>query len=116
MNRHMLDRKLADGGWHRYSVTGPRGAVNLTFSEPIPVHPLLNRWMGVDFGYHSPRPMYEGQEPETRCELLGEVPCFYDGSGLRADQYVHLAAAGDDEAIYAVLEAEYEVLFGSVPR
>lgn len=103
-------RRMVDHvhGWVRYSVTGPRGAVNLTFGPPDDRHPLLNRWSGVDFGYHSPRAMYEGQEPmEGACELLGEVECYYDGSGLAAERYVHLAAAGDADAIYAVLEADY---------
>ena len=113
--RRMVDRSLCGGAWHRYSVTGLRGAVNLTFSEPNPLLPYFDRWVGIDFGYHSPRQVYEGQEPEPRCELLGEVPCFYDGSVLRAQHYEHLAAAGDEEAIYAVLEAEYESLFGTVP-
>lgn len=108
-----VDNILGGGTWHRYSVTGPRGAVNLTFGEPIPGSTVLDKWFGVDFGYHSPRPFYEGQTHEDHCELLGEVRCFYDGSGMRAELYAHLAAAGDEEAIYAVLEAEYEVLFGA---
>lgn len=106
-----VEDDFCGGIWTRYSVTGPRGAVNLTFSEGSSI---TGQPWGVDFGYHSPRPFYEGQYTEDHCELLGEVRCHYDGSGLRADQYLHLFTAGDTEAIFEVLEAEYAELFGAV--
>jgi hypothetical protein len=105
------DNALCGGHWTRYVVLGPRGAVNLTFGAP---HHGLGHY-GVDFGYHSPRPMYDGQEPEDKCEVLGEVQCFYDGSGLRADRYVGLFRDGNDEAIFAVLEADYASTYAARP-
>ena len=37
----------------------------------------------ADLGYHSPVPMYEGQQLYD-CTLLPEGKCYYDGSGLNA--------------------------------
>lgn len=108
--RRMVDDFGGRPGWVRYSVTGARGAVNLTFMA----YPPGWCWTGADFGVHSPKPLYDGDSPQDGvCELLGEVPCYYDGSGLRADQYVHLHEAGDEDGIYAVLEADYLSQFGT---
>ena len=64
---------------------------------------------GWDVGYHSPKPMYEGQEPMTHCEIMD--PCYYDGSGLRADNWVPDFIAGGTEWLWPKLEAEYRRLF-----
>lgn len=39
-----------------------------------------------DLGYHSPKPMYEGQ-PSNECHLLEGGICYYDGSCLNADSF-----------------------------
>jgi len=45
--------------------------------------------MGVDVGYHSPVPMYETHEPMSEpCDYLDGSTCYYDGSGLAADDLV----------------------------
>lgn len=75
------------------------------------------RPMGVDVGYHATVPQYEGQEPmcgpgECKCVPEGES-CYYDGSGLRADQWVRdfLLPKGS-EGIWEALKEEYVRLFG----
>jgi hypothetical protein len=71
---------------------------------------------GYDVGYHSAEPMYEGQEPMGEPGECAYVPegcaCYYDGSGLRADDWVksHLLRGGS-EAVWAALEKEYRALF-----
>jgi len=43
--------------------------------------------IAADIGYHSPIAIYEGQEPShDECKYLG-VHCYYDGSGMNADEF-----------------------------
>ena len=69
----------------------------------------------ADVGYHSPVPMYEGQEPITdACEFLDGKPCYYDGSGLAAyDMFDTLTREGD-AGVWRELEAYYERTFGAL--
>jgi hypothetical protein len=68
---------------------------------------------GWDIGYHSPDPMYEGQEQLTEsCPLLGDKPCYYDGSSLRADEFVPMFLAGGSDAVWEMLEEYYYDIFG----
>jgi hypothetical protein len=69
--------------------------------------------MPADRGYHSPIPRYEGQNIVSEsCEYLNGKPCYYDGSGLAAeDIYKRLVAEGDS-AVWEELEAYYEQTFG----
>jgi hypothetical protein len=109
------------------------------FSKPIP----------ADVGYHSPKPMYEGQEPIgskktnkeamrrnterlmkregiedlepffeptgtfTPCEWLDGKPCYYDGSGLAAEEYFKLLVSEGSEAVWKKLEEYYEETFNA---
>lgn len=67
---------------------------------------------GWDVGYHSLVPMYQGQEPMGRdCELVEGGKCFYDGSGLRADEWVPLFVAGGTDWLWPKLEEEYRAFF-----
>lgn len=72
---------------------------------------------GWDVGYHSPKPMYEGQRIITeKCPYLNYSSCYYDGSGLRADEWVRtiLLPQGSD-GIWKALESEYELQFQDPP-
>lgn len=100
--------------------------------------------MAVDVGYHSPHPIYEGQEPMGSrnieesiekmkleidlnltdmkielieptptiqknlpiCEYLG-VPCYYDGSGLRAEVVYEVLCTEGSDGVWKYLEKEY---------
>lgn len=73
--------------------------------EPLP----------ADLGYHSHKPMYEGQEPlQKECEYLNGKPCYYDGSGLNAQRiYTTLLEKGSD-GVWKELEDYYTKLFGEL--
>lgn len=64
---------------------------------------------GWDVGYHSPKPMYEGQSPMGKCDLL--ETCYYDGSGLRADDWVPDFIAGGTKWLWPKLEETYHEFF-----
>lgn len=98
--------------------------------------------MGYDVGYHSPKPLYEGQEvvwPTKRiepkkkapmnfededtlptyekigdaapvCEWLG-VPCYCDGSAMRAEEWFNILRAEGSDKIWEMMEAEYQSRF-----
>ena len=65
--------------------------------------------MGTDIGYHSPKPMYEGQTPMD-CDVLGGQ-CYYDGSSLQAQEFEDEFLRGGDDAVWPMLEARYRDLF-----
>ena len=69
--------------------------------------------MPADCGYHSLTPRYEGQEVMAEaCEYTDGKPCYYDGSGLAAeDIYKRLVAEGDS-AVWEELEEYYQQVFG----
>ena len=72
-------------------------------SQPIP----------ADLGYHSYKPMYEGQDVmEHDCPILGGKPCYYDGSGLNAQPMFDLLCEQGDEALWEALEKYYHQTFG----
>jgi hypothetical protein len=68
--------------------------------------------MASDLCYHSPTPMYDGQDPITDdCELTGGV-CYYDGTALGAEPVMDLLVSEGSEAVWKRLEEEYEMRFG----
>lgn len=67
---------------------------------------------GWDVGYHSPKPMYDDQ-PSMECDLMPEGKCYYDGSGLRADEWIEDFIAGGTDWLWPKLEEEYRDLFES---
>lgn len=69
-------------------------------------HPLP-----ADLGYHSPRPMYEGQESQPDCPYLDGKPCYYDGSGLNARRVYDVMVAQGGDALWRELEAYYAATF-----
>lgn len=75
--------------------------------------PLLDRKpRGMDVGYHSPHPTYDGQIAITEsCEYLGGRPCYYDGSTLRAEEWVETLLKEGSEGIWVLLEKEYRRVF-----
>lgn len=106
----------------RFVLQGPLGAVQFVlstnwmldhvqkeFDSRLDRPRYFDKPSGVDVGYHSPKPMYEGQEPMD-CHLIGQ--CYYDGSGLRAESWLHeiLLPKGSD-GIWKALEEEYKSIF-----
>ena len=69
--------------------------------------------VGADVGYHSPEPMYEGQETvDDSCEYLDGKPCYYDGSGLAADDLAKRFLVDGDSTVWSELENVYIQRFG----
>lgn len=82
-----------------------------TCDDPRFTH-LHCRPMPVDIGYHSPKPMYDGQESLTdKCELLDGKPCYYDGSALGAERYFNILVAEGEEALWKAMEECYHDRF-----
>lgn len=71
----------------------------------------IQRPHGWDVGYHSRKPMYEGQTSMGPCDYLDGGECYYDGSGLRADEWIPVLLKEGSEGIWRLLEAEYEDIF-----
>lgn len=69
---------------------------------------------GADIGYHSHVPQYEDQPViQECCPYLDGKPCYYDGSGLAADEffkedYIH----NGTKNVWDMLEKRYVELFG----
>lgn len=99
---------------------------------------LLCRPMPADLGYHSPKPMYEGQEPmglkeikirknpkkkgmngyftstnpkPTPCEWLDGKPCYYDGSGINAEPIFDVLLREGSDGVWRELEKYYHSVF-----
>ncbi len=98
---------------------GDKGAVQFQFSTGIYLPHVLEEWkqkgyapepMGYDVGYHSPTPMYEGQTSMGDCDILG-CECYYDGSGLRAEEWYKIFLAEGYESIWKLLEDDYKERF-----
>lgn len=66
--------------------------------------------MGMDLGYHSPRPKYKGQ-PRRNCDLSKRGYCYYDGSGLAADGVRDVLLKEGSEGVWRELEEYYNSTF-----
>ena len=110
-----------------FVLEGPLGATQFMFSVPFYLQSTLDEWnkkyyspdtkvLGYDVGYHSPKPMYEDQKPMSgKCEHVEGGTCYYDGSGLRADDWVReiFSIKGEklEDTIWKKLEEEYNYRF-----
>ena len=97
---------VAFTGWHLPDVTEDWKAKEWE---------IMGKLTGADVGYHSPKPIYDGQEVSTEgCEYLNGKPCYYDGSGLRAEEVgVPTLLNKGSEGVWEMLEEEYHRYFGS---
>ena len=113
----------------RMVLKGGRGAVQFLIytnwqlpnvqKEMIEKHPrtadaeLFFAPMAADVGYHSLKPQYEGQKSIIEsCEYLNGKPCYYDGSGLRAEEWFKILVEKGSDVIWEMMEEEYHDLFG----
>lgn len=67
--------------------------------------------IGMDVGYHSPTPMYEGQA-SMPCDVLPGGRCYYDGSSIAAHGVMRQLIEEGHEAVWRRLEADYMARFG----
>jgi len=61
----------------------------------------------ADLGYHSKVPQYDGQESRGDCQWLDGAQCFYDGSGLNANDAMYALVNGGDKALWEFLDGYY---------
>jgi hypothetical protein len=109
-----------------FYVIGPEGAVQfLLYTDWYPEasqHRLRNaphilaQPQPLDIGYHSKKPRYEGQDPRENCSVIG-CTCYYDGSGLYAEEWVEGFRHGGTEWLWPRLEQYYRHIFegGALP-
>lgn len=66
-----------------------------------------------DIGYHSYKPIYEGQTAvRSDCHLLN-APCYYDGSSLQAEEVLQLLISQGSEAVWQEMQNRYNEIFES---
>jgi len=131
------DCKPGSGGSHgrhglsiRFVSKGDAGAVQfLLYTGWTPQHASpssigvrdVRDWGGqhmmpADLGYHSKTPRYDGQEMINKaCEFCGDQPCYYDGSGLNANDAMYALVNGGDVALWTFLDAYYDTTFKDGP-
>jgi len=73
---------------------------------------VITKTMGADVGYHSPYPMYERQPKGANCPYT-DGDCYYDGSGLRAEEWCKIWLEKGTDAIWRKLEKEWKIMFGA---
>ncbi len=78
---------------------------NYFLFEPLP----------ADLGYHSPKPMYDDHNLASKeCEYLDEGPCYYDGSGLNAQEIYNTLLHEGSDGVWVKLENYYKDTFGEL--
>jgi len=94
--------------WHLPNVQGEIDSMPLNSEFPFSRHiPQAS-----DLGYHSPKPMYEGQEASSyNCKLTGGK-CFYEGSGSYAQEIFEVLLREGSEGVWRELEEYYNYIFG----
>ena len=97
--------------WHLPEVQ--QELIHRTFGGGYDVEMLLP--MPADFGYHSPKKLYEYSTLAVEgCPYLNGKPCYCDGSSLYAETvYEKLLREGDD-AVWKELEESYIDRFGQL--
>lgn len=63
--------------------------------------------MAADLGYHKRTEEWEGQLRTDDCPYLDGDPCYYDGSGLWAEEVFETLVTKGSDAVWNRLEAEY---------
>jgi len=77
---------------------------------------LFHKPMAADVGYHSPVPQYDGQDLiRESCEYLDGKPCYYDGSGLMAEEVFKILLEKGSDGVWEDLERRYRETFEAVP-
>lgn len=134
------DCRKGSGGFHgssgmiiHFAAMGEHGAVSFAVNTGwLPQQTLPNsiryrsirEWcapgsaahypMPLDLGYHSKTPRYEGQTIcQDKCEYCDGKPCYYDGSGLNANDAMYALVNGGDKALWEFLDAYYECVFNA---
>lgn len=108
---------------------GKKGCVHFVFNTGMHLPETYKYWranglhnrvnefpdhMGLDVGYHSLKPHYEGQTlSRNECPWLDGRPCYGDGSALRSNEYMDILLREGSDKIWEMLEEEYKSVFES---
>lgn len=115
---YRTDRKSY--GQHGMEITwllrGPNGVIQFEmFTGWVPgldrhADHLVHAPMGADLGYHTRFPQYDGQDAMTEtCDYL-DGPCYYDGSGLMADDLLREFLIHGEQVIWDRLAERHDAL------
>lgn len=64
---------------------------------------------GYDLGFHSCRPrQWQGEGNRMDCEFLPQGFCYYDGSGLQAEDVAKRFIVEGEDAVWEVLADRYQ--------
>lgn len=117
--RNDPDAKQRQYGCHgmnlRFVLHGERGSVQfLIYTGWLPGQSsyLLEKVfppMGADVGYHWDEPRYDGQS-WLSCSMRAAGRCYYDGSGLQADELFQKFTREGDGVVWRTLEERYAEL------
>ena len=101
----------------RFLLRGPKGATQFLMNcgwvpgEKMPASLAEHFPSGSYLGYHARRPQYEGASDGSRaCEWLGGGTCYYDGSGVAADDVLTAFIAEGEPAVWRTLREWYDRL------
>ena len=101
---------------------GKKGATSFIFGTGMYLEDTHRLWlskfpredkpyMGYDIGYHSLTRQYKGQSVcKEKCDWIGKR-CYSDGSSLRADEIMEVLVTKGSEAVWKILEEDYNSLF-----
>jgi len=100
---------------HCWELVGPEGGIHFHVSMTKGYDPSC----GLEF-HHAARANYDtGRAPDhIKCPLIGE-PCWHDGTSLYASEEIWpmvepMLRNGDHEAVFRVLEGEYDRHFSRI--
>ena len=101
----------------RWLVHGPDGCVQFsvntywtaeTVGRDLGARPSRQPY-AKDVGHHWHTPTYNGESRMDSCDLISNPDgCYYDGSGLHADDVFRVLIAEGGEAVWVALEDYYE--------
>ena len=74
---------------------------------------MFHKPMPSDLGYHSYKPLFEGQTIITeKCPYLNNQPCYYDGSTLEAEKVFDILCKEGSNGVWNELKSFYKSTFG----
>lgn len=105
----------------RFVLKGNEGAVQFVVYTPMHLPHVHDEWLaegksslstlfrpiGADIGYHAKRPQFKGHESMEGDCIYTDGPCYYDGSGLQADEFMPTFLSGGSDAVWKMLEERY---------
>ena len=107
----------------RFVLIGSKGAVQFVIGTewyPVEVQRRMKGKLprvwdvqpnGWDVGYHSREPVYKDHDSMGTCSYLDDVPCYYDGSSLQAQDWVPDFITGGTTWLWSRLEEYYKAKF-----